>query len=171
MAGHAARQATAVVRGVDGERHGRVWLQQTGDGVRVTARLHGLPSGFHGFHVHATGVCDPEAADGPFASAGGHYPGSTGSEHAAHAGDMPSLLVTGGGSAHVSFVTDRFSVEELLDADGSAVMVHAGADNFANIPGDRYRSRTRAGVPDAETLKGGDSGDRMACGVVGAGTR
>ncbi len=47
---------------------------------------------------------------------------------------MPSLLAVGeGGRAHAMFVTDRFSVEELLDADGSAVMVHADADNFANI--------------------------------------
>jgi Cu-Zn family superoxide dismutase len=166
-AGHTGDAATAVVRGVDGERHGTVRLRQTSHGVQVTARLHGLPAGFHGFHVHSTGVCDPEAADGPFATAGGHYPGSTGSEHAAHAGDMPSLLAVGeGGRAHAMFVTDRFSVEELMDADGSAVMVHAGADNFANIPADRYRSRTRMGVPDPTTLTGGDSGDRMACGVV-----
>jgi Cu-Zn family superoxide dismutase len=158
-----------VVRGVGGERHGKVWFRQTGHGVQVTARLHGLPSGFHGFHVHTTGVCDPEAAEGPFATAGGHYPGMTGAEHAEHAGDMPSLSATGdGGKAYLSFVTDRFSVDELLDADGSAVMVHAGADNFANIP-DRYTSSLSGTTgPDAETLKGGDSGDRLACGVVEA---
>ena len=171
-AGHTGGVATAVVRGVDGERHGTVRLRQTSHGVQVTARLHGLPAGFHGFHVHSTGVCDPEAADGPFATAGGHYPGDEPIDpdhpvvHAGHAGDMPSLLATEGESAHISFVTDRFSVEELMDADGSAVMVHAGADNFANIPADRYRSRTRMGVPDPTTLTGGDSGDRMACGVV-----
>jgi superoxide dismutase, Cu-Zn family len=55
--------------------------------------------------------------------------------------------------------TDRFSIADLRDADGSAVMVHSGADNFANIP-------ARYGGPDQETLSTGDAGSRLACGVV-----
>lgn len=164
--GHHGDLATAVVRGRDGERVGKVWLRQSGGGVRVTARLHGLSPGFHGFHVHSTGVCDPQAVGGPFTSAGGHYPGSTGEAHAAHAGDLPAVLANADGSAYASFVTDRFSVAELVGGDGSAVMVHAGADNFANIP-DRYTSSLSGETgPDGETLKAGDSGDRFACGVV-----
>jgi superoxide dismutase, Cu-Zn family len=49
-----------------------------------------------------------------------------------------------------------------MDDEGTAVMVHAGPDNFANIP-ERYAPNG----PDADTLKTGDSGDRIACGVVG----
>ncbi len=160
-----------MVRGVDGERHGKVVLRQTGDGVQVTARLHGLSSGFHGFHVHEVGSCEPGDPATPFLDAGGHYPGTTGKQHAAHAGDMPPLLVSAAGHASTTFVTGRFSVAELTAGNGSAVMVHEDPDNFANIPRDRYRSRTRAGVPDLMTRTGGDSGDRMACGVVSAGTR
>jgi Cu/Zn superoxide dismutase len=55
--------------------------------------------------------------------------------------------------------TDRFTIADLRDVDGSAVMVHSGPDNFANIP-------ARYGGPDQETLNTGDSGSRIACGVV-----
>jgi superoxide dismutase, Cu-Zn family len=79
--------------------------------------------------------------------------------HGAHAGDLPSLLVTEDGEATLATATDRFSIADLRDADGSAVMVHSGADNFANIP-------ARYGGPDQETLSTGDAGSRLACGVV-----
>ena len=74
---------------------------------------------------------------------------------------MPPLLVTGGGKAEARFTTDRFSLADLRDADGSAVMVHALPDNGANIPTDRYDPD-----PDAMTLATGDSGARIACGLV-----
>jgi Cu-Zn family superoxide dismutase len=54
---------------------------------------------------------------------------------------------------------------DLFDLDGSAVIVHADSDNYANIP-DRYRSSNGQPGPDAETLEAGDSGSRVACGVV-----
>jgi Cu-Zn family superoxide dismutase len=57
------------------------------------------------------------------------------------------------------FETDRFTIRQLRDADGSAVMVHAAADNFANIP-------PRYGTPDDETKNTGDAGARAACGVI-----
>jgi superoxide dismutase, Cu-Zn family len=61
---------------------------------------------------------------------------------------------------------DRFSIDQLLDGDGSAMVVHAAADNYANIP-TRYHSHD-ADVfgPDLTTLSAGDSGDRIACGKV-----
>lgn len=126
--------------------------------VIVIDQESGLEPGFHGFHIHTVGQCDP-AGDPPFSSAGGHYPGMEGVNHDDHAGDMPSVYINQDGSAEMYFVTDRFTVEELFDEDGSAVMVHGGADNFANIP-ERY------GTPDQETLNTGDSGPRVACGVV-----
>jgi Cu-Zn family superoxide dismutase len=91
--------------------------------------------------------------------------GALSTVHGDHAGDMPPLLVTADGDAWATFVTDRFTLDELRDADGSAVMVHAGRDNLANIPPERYSA---AGVPgpDATTLMTGDAGARVACGVI-----
>lgn len=69
------------------------------------------------------------------------------------------LYVNSDGTGELTVLTDRFTLDELMDEDGSAVLVHENPDNFANIP-ERY------GGPDAETLKAGDSGARIACGVV-----
>jgi Cu-Zn family superoxide dismutase len=79
---------------------------------------------------------------------------------------MPSLLVLADGTAQAQFASDRFAIDELFDADGSAIIVHAASDNFANIP-TRYQSTTE-GVfgPDSATLATGDAGARVACGVV-----
>jgi Cu-Zn family superoxide dismutase len=100
-----------------------------------------------------------------FTSAGGHFnPRSVG--HGQHAGDFPPLLVTSDGTAHATFRTDRFALADLFDSDGSALIVHANADNLANIP-TRYHSHTEDKLgPDSATLATGDAGDRTACGVV-----
>jgi len=79
---------------------------------------------------------------------------------------MPSMLVTSDGRAFASFATDRFTLADLRAGDGSAVMVHADEDNFANIPDARYDSATGGLVPDAMTLLTGDAGARAACGVI-----
>jgi superoxide dismutase, Cu-Zn family len=86
-----------------------------------------------------------------------------------HVGDLPSLFVDDDGRASMAFWTDvrhggparPFDTEDLLDKDGSAVMVHAGRDNFANIP-----TRYAPGGPDAMTRATGDAGGRVACAVV-----
>jgi superoxide dismutase, Cu-Zn family len=139
---------------------GIVRMTTQGGEVVVRAMVEGLTPGFHGFHVHSVGECVP-----PFTSAGGHY-NPTGVGHGEHAGDMPSLLVLGDGTAELQFATDRFTIAELYDADGTAIIVHALPDNFANIP-TRYQSTTE-GVfgPDSATLATGDAGGRVACGVV-----
>ncbi len=118
---------------------------------------------FHGFHVHTTGVCNPAPSGStnvPFGSAGGHW-NPTGANHGAHTGDLPSALMTAEGETYAEFETDRFDVAALLDTagDGSAVVLHVGADNFANIP-------TVYGTANATTLATGDAGGRYACGVV-----
>jgi len=124
--------------------------------LRVTVRISKLSAGFHGLHVHTVGTCE-----GPdFMTAGPHL-NPAGAAHPKHAGDMPGLLVTSGGTAEARFTTDRFSLTDLRDADGSAVMVHALPDNHANIPQERYDPD-----PDAITLATGDSGARIACGLV-----
>jgi Cu-Zn family superoxide dismutase len=154
------RRATAALRDANGDRVGRAVFKERHGKVEVSAEVWSATPGFHGFHVHAVGLCEP-----PFTSAGGHYnPGGVG--HGDHAGDLPSLLVNEDGTGELEFETDRFSLGELFDADGSALIVHAGRDNYANIP-TRYRSdATGMRGPDADTLATGDAGARAACGVV-----
>ncbi|GAA4578274.1 hypothetical protein GCM10023194_00750 [Planotetraspora phitsanulokensis] len=138
---------------------------------RVTVNIRGLAPGFHGLHIHTAGVCDPSSVDAatgsPFSSAGGHLDPSAGSYGMA-AGNLPSLLVAGDGTANASFVTDRFAIPQLADTDGSAVVVHAKADNFANIPTRYTHPSDATGTmgPDSATLKSGDAGDRVGCGVI-----
>lgn len=149
-----AQTAKAELRNAKGEMVGTPTLAQEPDGVRVTVAASNLPAGFHGFHVHAVGKCEA-----PFTSAGGHFnPG--GQNHAHHAGDLPNLLVNADGRASMVVKTARFKVEDLFDADGSALIIHADPDNHANIPS-RYRPD-----PDAATLATGDAGGRIACGVI-----
>jgi superoxide dismutase, Cu-Zn family len=153
---------------VEGDRVGHAKLKSTGEGeTRVQARIVQAAPGFHGFHIHAVGVCDPNAPDGPFTTAGGHL-AAEGQTHGDHTGDMPSLLVLEDGTARLEFVTDRFAPADLRDEDGSAVMVHSARDNFANIP-PRYVSTTSGQPgPDAATLATGDAGARYACGAIEA---
>jgi superoxide dismutase, Cu-Zn family len=128
--------------------------------VDVSAEVWGLAREFHGFHVHEVGKCVP-----PFMSAGGHFnPADV--PHGDHAGDMPSLLVNEDGTGELEFETDRFSLRDLFDADRSAVIVHEGRDNFANIPTRYIQEETGMPGPDADTLATGDAGGRVACGVV-----
>ena len=140
---------------------GVVSLRTEGTKVRVRAELRNLPPGFHGFHVHAVGSCQAPT----FTSAGGHL-NPTGAPHPSHEGDMPVLLVRADGSASINFTTDRFRLADLFDADGSAIIVHANPDNYANIPADRYDPD-----PDAATLATGDAGGRIACGTLETLTR
>jgi Cu-Zn family superoxide dismutase len=145
----------------NGNEIGEVRMSETRFGtVDVEARLRGLEPGFHGFHVHAVGTC--ERPD--FMSAEGHVGEAEGEDHAGHTGDMSSLLVKRNGTATLRVTTDRFELDDLRDDDGSAVMVHSGPDNFANIP-ERYAP----GGPDEDTLETGDSGGRVACGEIDAG--
>ena len=141
-----------------------------GDGTtQVDVRIDDLPPGLHAFHLHKTGRCEPDSPDpadaakvGDFLSAGGHL-AAEGQQHGDHDGDLPSLLVTEDGTASLSFVTDRVTADDVLDEDGTAVMVHADPDNFSNIP-ERYAP---AG-PDETTTKTGDAGGRVACAALTA---
>jgi len=124
--------------------------------VIVRASVRRQQPGFHGFHIHTTGRCIGPA----FTSAGGHLK-ADGQNHGGHLGDMPSLLVKRNGTATLLLTTDRFKLADLRDADGSAVMVHAAPDNYANIP-----PRYAPGGPDQMTLDTGDSGARVVCGAI-----
>ncbi|MFN2389943.1 MAG: superoxide dismutase family protein [Actinomycetota bacterium] len=169
----------AALHDVNGERVGTVRFVRLDDGkVRVKIGATGLTAGFHGFHVHAVGTCDPGATDTagnpvPFFTAGGHYNPVATNTHGAHAGDMPPLLVADDGTVRMRFKTDRFTLADLRDEDGSAVIVHAGPDNLAHIPatsptgGERYHSHVDDVMgADTATKATGDAGSRFACGIV-----
>jgi superoxide dismutase, Cu-Zn family len=172
--------ATARMKDVDGDFVGVVRLEaKKGGKVEVQAKVNDVvPRGqFHGFHLHTTGKCDPNAVDPatdkvvPFFSAGGHF-NPTSDPHGEHAGDFPVLLVMENGQAREKFVTDRFKLSQLFDKDGSAVIIHEGRDNYANIPATtdgekRYHSHLEDVFgPDSLTKATGDAGSRFACGVV-----
>jgi Cu-Zn family superoxide dismutase len=157
--------ARATVRSVNGTVLGTVRLDASNRKIAVSGRLTGLSAGFHGFHIHAVGICNPTATDPtgavvPFFTAGGHLnPTATG--HGNHAGDLPSLYVSADGTTTSVTEKDTLTAATLFDTDGSAIIIHALPDNFANIP-----TRYSATGPDAATLATGDSGGRIACGVL-----
>ena len=156
-------QARAVLRNQAGTVIGQVGFTQDGTHVRASAYVTGLApfAEFHGFHVHANGACT-----GDFTGAGGHW-NPAGGTHGDHTGDMPVLYADAAGVARSTSTLDAFSVASLLADDGGvAVIVHAGRDNYGNIPA-RYSNGPGTG-PDAATEATGDAGGRFACGVVGA---
>ncbi|MFI7494833.1 superoxide dismutase family protein [Kocuria sp. M4R2S49] len=158
----------AVLQDAEGAEVGTVAFSEISTGTEVVAEIQGLEPGFYGLHVHGTALCEPDSSapgdpgrTGAFLFAGGHLGGDD-AEHPGHAGDLPALYVTEDGLGFLTTVTDRFGVQDLVsDDDGSAVMIHSGPDNYANIP-ERYAP----GGPDEDTLGTGDAGSRLACGVV-----
>ena len=152
-AGAAHTSVRAALRTKDGLSSGTVTFTQLRYGVRVHVDATNLYPSFHGIHIHAVGQCE-----GDFTGAGGHF-NPTGSRHGDHAGDLPNILVIHNVGSKAVFETDGFTVNDLFDADGSAVIVHEGADNHGNIPG-------RYGAVDAATAGTGDSGGRHLCGVI-----
>ncbi|WP_343519719.1 superoxide dismutase family protein [Sphingomonas sp.] len=146
-----AETATASLQKADGTPAGSAIATVTPEGLSVAVSVTGITAGDHGVHVHMTGKCE-----GPkFETAGSHWnPNSTkhGLENpdGAHAGDMPNLTVADDGTGTLTFVLKSGTMAQLLDADGSAFVVHAGPD-------------------DQKTDPSGNSGDRVACGVFAAG--
>jgi superoxide dismutase, Cu-Zn family len=140
----------------------------------ATTGVGQLAPGFHGLHIHKVGKCEPNSvaptggAPGDFLSAGEHFqvPG-----HAAEpaSGDLTSLEVRKDGTATLVTTTDAFTRDDLLTGEKTAIIIHAGADNFGNIPPDRYTQINGKPGPDATTMSTGDAGKRVACGVIGAG--
>jgi Cu-Zn family superoxide dismutase len=148
--------------------------------VTVTVQTVGggqLTPGFHGVHIHSVGKCEANSVapnggpPGDFLSAGGHYraPGQTETPESGGSGDLTSLQVRGDGQALLVTTTDAFTKEDLVSGAKTSIVIHAGPDNFANIPADRYRQPNGAPGADQMTMSTGDAGKRVACGVIGAG--
>jgi Cu-Zn family superoxide dismutase len=148
---YAADKASAVLKDKDGKEVGKVELTDTPSGVLIRLTLDGVPPGDHAFHVHAIGKCEPP----DFKSAGPHFnPDET--KHGLmnadgpHAGDMPNLHVPESGKLTVEVLNEMVTLDAeqaILDQDGSAIVVHAAADDYKTDPV-------------------GNAGDRIACGVV-----
>ncbi|QXJ21508.1 superoxide dismutase family protein [Actinomadura graeca] len=165
------RDLTAQIRDVKGEVVGTLTVAPMGKQERLSVRVMNVAPGFHGFHIHTTGKCDPNAVDpstgkvSPFFTAGTHLNLDSTHTHPSHSGDLPNLLVNQDGRGQGEAITDRFTAENLMDADGSAIIIHVNPDNHANIP-DRYATADGKKGPDAGTLATGDAGGRAACGVI-----
>lgn len=133
-----------------------------------------LAPGFHGLHIHSVGKCEASSVaptggePGDFNSAGGHFqvPGHSG--HPA-SGDLTSLQVREDGTAELVTTTDAVTSEDLLAGAKTSIIIHEKADNFANIPPERYQQINGTPPPDQATLATGDAGKRVACGVIGTG--
>lgn len=144
-------QASADIKNAAGETVGEAVLEQRDDGVSIRVTVTGLSPGLHALHIHEIGRCDP-----PFESAGGHF-NPTGKQHGKdnprgpHLGDLPNLDVPQSGSVKaqvtVKDVTLAGGRHALLDADGAALVVHEGADDYKSDPA-------------------GNAGKRLACGVI-----
>jgi superoxide dismutase, Cu-Zn family len=159
-----ASQVSVAIRDVNGLDVGTATFIEGDDGVvTVEIEVQDLPAGDHGIHVHETGVCDP-SGDQPFSSAGAHFnpagtqhggpPTITASPEATatgHAGDLGNITVGTDGTGTATVKTDRFTLSigptSLQDADGSALVIHADPDDLTTDPS-------------------GNSGARIACGVV-----
>ncbi|MEK9662345.1 MAG: superoxide dismutase family protein [Alphaproteobacteria bacterium] len=150
----AAEEATATLKSPQGDTVGTVVLSETPHGVLLAVKIADLPPGPHAFHIHAVGDCT--APD--FKSAGGHYNPAKhqhGIENpnGKHAGDLPNIHVSANGMQELEVLAEAVTLTDggaratLFDADGSAIVVHAGADDYASDPA-------------------GAAGARIACGVV-----
>jgi superoxide dismutase, Cu-Zn family len=175
-AGAHNQRARVVLRTADRTPVGAVDFVGLGsDRTEVTVRLHGASAvdAFHGLHIHANDVGDngdgciadvAQPSSTWFVSADGHWKDDPAEIHGHHAGDLPSPFVNADGSATLRFVVDKFTPDEAV---GRAVILHAGPDNFANVPVGPNPDQYTPG-PDAlaKTQATGNAGDRVACGVI-----
>ncbi|MCW2551921.1 MAG: Superoxide dismutase [Mycobacterium sp.] len=141
--------------------------------VKTTAAGQ-LTPGFHGLHIHSVGKCEPNSvaptggAPADFNSAGPHFQVGGHTTHPA-SGDLTSLQVRGDGSAMLVTTTDAFTAADLQAGTKTAIIIHEKADNFANIPPERYQQLNGTPGPDEMTMATGDAGKRVACGVISPG--
>ncbi|QUR66175.1 superoxide dismutase[Cu-Zn] [Mycobacterium spongiae] len=172
-----AQTITTQLTAPDGTGVATATFEFSSDYATVTIKTIGtgqLSPGFHGVHIHEVGKCEPNSvapaggAPGNFLSAGGHFhlPGYTATPSN---GDLSSLQVRKDGSGMLVTTTDAFTMDDLVTGDKTAIIIHADADNFANIPPERYAQVTTGTLgPDAITTATGDAGKRVACGVIGS---
>jgi superoxide dismutase, Cu-Zn family len=148
----AQERARAELKNAEGKTVGTADLRETKGGVLIALRLTALPPGLHAVHIHSVGKCEAPA----FASAGAHF-NPLNMKHGLknndgpHAGDLPDLYVNKDGAGRyevlVKSVTLRAGKLSVFEPDGRAIVIHAASDDNITDPS-------------------GNSGDRIACGVI-----
>lgn len=153
-------QAPAVpLVGADGQILGEVSAGDSAEGAVLRLTAQGLPAGTHGVHLHDVGLCEGPA----FESAGSHW-NPENKQHGfqnpqgPHRGDLPNLTVGEDGRAEATMTVAGSNLtgsraygfaNTILDDNGAALVVHAQPDDLRTDPS-------------------GNSGDRIACAVLGA---
>ncbi|MDF1677466.1 MAG: superoxide dismutase family protein [Legionellaceae bacterium] len=145
--GAAAAPITIKIYGTDDkhEPHGTITFKNSPGGLLINPKLHGLPPGPHGFHIHQNPSCQSHGA-----AAGGHLDPKQTNTHLGpyeegHLGDLPILYVNADGEARSSLIAPHLDIENI---EGRSVVIHAGGDNYTDTP----------------PLGGG--GPRIACGII-----
>ncbi len=153
LTGSAASMANADIINADGEVIGKATLQQAPTGVLIYIEARNLAPGAHAIHLHSLGKCEPD-----FKAAAGHInphkrPHGLLNAEGPDRGDLPNLYVAADGNVKAEFFTTRVSLDAgsapLLDADGSAFIIHENRDDHVTQPI-------------------GGAGGRIACGVIKA---
>lgn len=132
---------------------GEILFKETEKGVELTAVLNSLAPRDHGIHLHEVGKCEPPT----FESAGAHF-NPTNKQHGVdnplgpHLGDLPNITADETGEVQLNFITADFTLKKgektsLLDEDGTSIVIHEKADDYKTDPS-------------------GNSGARIACGVI-----
>jgi Cu-Zn family superoxide dismutase len=150
----APKSAHADITNGQGAKIGTAKLSSTKDGVKIAVSVAQLTPGMHGIHIHTVGKCEGPA----FTTAGGHFNPTT-AHHGAnntmdphpHAGDLPNLTVGADGKGKLTFVDTAVTLGDgansLFHDGGTSLVIHAKADDLMSDPS-------------------GNSGDRVACGVI-----
>lgn len=153
-AGEAARETpvTATMINGNGEEIGSAVFRPSPPGLEIALEVRNLPPGEHALHVHENPSCDPPA----FESAGGHFNPDRRSHglrnpNGPHAGDLPNIVVGADSTVQTQVAAERLTLGQgefsVLRGNGTALVIHAGPDDYATDPS-------------------GNAGDRIACGVI-----
>ena len=150
----ASKSAHANIANAQGTQIGTAKITSSGTGVKIEVKVSHLTPGEHGIHIHTVGKCDAPA----FTTAGGHF-NPTSAHHGVHntldphphLGDLMNLVADKKGNGKATFLAEGVSLGDgansLFHEGGTSLVIHAKADDLMSDPS-------------------GNSGDRIACGVI-----